>query len=158
MTSFFSAKGGLIWIKFRRLVQNDMSTAVIWSKSKPEVEFKYGGRLCAFHGMSSYSHLPHCRVLPLREFNVMIPELRVTLRMSSWKVRQNGVFKGFRGRGWDIWWEPPRNAMTADLRRLVKKLWRCSKYPSLYMRPSNYKKKLNKCVSKTDTNPPFVFK
>jgi len=38
MASFFSAVGGLIWIKFRRLVQNDMSTAVIWSKSKPEVE------------------------------------------------------------------------------------------------------------------------
>jgi len=29
MTSFFSAEGGRIWIKFRRLVQNDMSTAVI---------------------------------------------------------------------------------------------------------------------------------
>jgi len=26
-------------------VQNDMPTAVIWSKSKPEVEFQYGGRL-----------------------------------------------------------------------------------------------------------------
>jgi len=37
---------------------------------------------------------------------------------------------GFWG-GADIWWDPPRNAMTADLRRLVKKLWRCSKYPSL---------------------------
>ena len=29
MTSFFSAEGGMIWIKFRRLVQNDMSTAVM---------------------------------------------------------------------------------------------------------------------------------
>ena len=29
MTSFFSAEGGPIWIKFRRLVQNDMSTAVM---------------------------------------------------------------------------------------------------------------------------------
>ena len=28
---FFSPEGGPIWIKFRRLVQNDMSTAVIWS-------------------------------------------------------------------------------------------------------------------------------
>jgi len=37
--------GGLIWIKFRRLVQNDMLTAAIWSKSKPEVELQYGGRL-----------------------------------------------------------------------------------------------------------------
>jgi len=47
----FSAEGGLIWIKFRRLVQNDMSTAVIWLKSKPDVEFQYGGRLREFHGM-----------------------------------------------------------------------------------------------------------
>jgi len=50
----FSAEGGLIWIKFRRLVQYDMSTAVIWSKSKPE----YGERLGEFHDMSSQSHLP----------------------------------------------------------------------------------------------------
>ena len=35
ITSFFSAEGGPIWIKFRRLVQNDMLTAVIWSKLKP---------------------------------------------------------------------------------------------------------------------------
>jgi len=53
----FSAKGGPIWIKFRRLVQNDMSTAVIWSKSKPEIEFQYGGRWSEFNGMSSQSHL-----------------------------------------------------------------------------------------------------
>jgi len=36
------AEGGLIWIKFCRLMQNDMLTAVIWSKSKPDVEFQYG--------------------------------------------------------------------------------------------------------------------
>ena len=64
MTSFFSVKGGPIWIKFHRLVQNDMSTAVIWSNSKSDVEFQYGGRLGEFHGMSSQSHLPHCGVLP----------------------------------------------------------------------------------------------
>jgi len=80
MTSFFSAEGGPIWIKFSRLAQNDMSTAVIGSKSKPDVEFQYGGRLGEFRGMSSQSHLPHCRVLPPGEFNVMIPELRVTLQ------------------------------------------------------------------------------
>jgi len=44
------------------------STAVIWPKSKPEVEFQYGGRLCEFNGMSSQSHLPHYRVLPPGEF------------------------------------------------------------------------------------------
>jgi len=58
----FSTEGGPIWIQFRRLVQNDMSTAVIWSKLKPDVEFQYGGRLGEFHGMSSHGHLPHCRV------------------------------------------------------------------------------------------------
>jgi len=57
-----------------------MSHAVIWSKSKPNVKFQYGGRLSDFHGMSSQSHLPHCRVLPPGEFNVMIPELCVTLQ------------------------------------------------------------------------------
>jgi len=36
----------------------------MWSKSKPNVpvEFQYGGHLGEFHGMSSQSHLPHCRV------------------------------------------------------------------------------------------------
>jgi len=69
--SFYSAEGGPIWIKFRRLEQYDMSTAVIWSKSKPDVQFQYGGRLGEFHGMSSQSDVSHCRVLPLGEFTVM---------------------------------------------------------------------------------------
>jgi len=55
----FSAEGGPIWIKFRRLVQNDMSTAVMWSKSKPDVEFQYGGRLGEFNDMSSQSHVSY---------------------------------------------------------------------------------------------------
>jgi len=76
----FSVDGGPIWIKFRRLVQNDMSTAGIWSKSKPDVEFQYGGRLGEFNGMSSQSHVSHCRVLPLGEFTVMIPEPPATLQ------------------------------------------------------------------------------
>ena len=75
---FFSAEDGPIWIKFRRLVQNDMSTAVMWSKSKPDVVLQYGRRLGEFHGKSSQSHLPHCKVLPPGEFNVMIPELCVS--------------------------------------------------------------------------------
>jgi len=58
---FLHAEGGPIWIKFCSLVQNDMSTAVIWSKSKPDVEFQYGERSGEFNGMSSQSHLPHCR-------------------------------------------------------------------------------------------------
>jgi len=74
MTSFFSAKGGPIWIKCRRLVQNDMSAAVIWPKMKPEEEFQYGGPLGKFNGMSSQSHRPHCSMLPPGEFDVMIPQ------------------------------------------------------------------------------------
>ena len=50
-------------------------------------------------------------------------------------------FGGILGGGVKIFGgNPPRNAMTADLRRSVKKLWRCSKYPSLYTRQRNYKK------------------
>jgi len=70
----FSAEGSAMWIKFRRLVQNDMSTAVMWSKWKPDVEFQYGGRMGEFNGMSFQSHVSHCRVLPLGEFTVTIPE------------------------------------------------------------------------------------
>jgi len=76
-TSFFSADGGPIWIKFRRLVQNDMSTAVICGN---DVEFQYGERLGEFNGMSSQSHVSHCRVLPLGEFTVTIPEPHATLQ------------------------------------------------------------------------------
>jgi len=57
-----------------------MSTAVIWSKSKPDAEFQYGGRMGEFHGMSSQSHVSHCMVLPLGEFTVMIPEPHTTLQ------------------------------------------------------------------------------
>jgi len=83
MTSFFSAEAGPIWIKFRKLVQNGMSTAVIWPKLKPEVELQYGGPLGEFSSISSQSHLPHCRVLTRGEFNAMIPELRVTLQCAA---------------------------------------------------------------------------
>jgi len=57
-----------------------MSTGVIWSKSKPDVEFQYGGHLGEFSGISSQSHVSHCRVLPLDEFTVMIPEPQPTLQ------------------------------------------------------------------------------
>ena len=57
-----------------------MSTAVMWSKSKPDVKFQYGGRLGEFSGMSSQSHVSHCRVLPLGEFTVTIPEPHATLQ------------------------------------------------------------------------------
>jgi len=97
--SFFSAEGGPIWIKFRRLVQNDMSTAVMWSKSKPDVEFQYGRRLGEFHGMSSQSHVSHCRVLPLGEFTVTIPGPHATLRGAvTWRnqCHDRAILQGVR--------------------------------------------------------------
>jgi len=51
----------------------------VW-KWKPDVEFQYGRRLGEFNGMSSQSHVSHCRVLPLGEFTVTIPELHATLQ------------------------------------------------------------------------------
>jgi len=64
-----------------------MSTAVMWSNSKPDVEFQYGGRLGEFRRMSSQCHLLHCRVSPPGEFNVMIPELCVTLQgAATWWI------------------------------------------------------------------------
>jgi len=85
----FSAEGDPIWMKFHRLVQNDMTTAVIWSKSKAVVEFQYGGRLGEFHGMSSQSHLPQCRALPPGEFNVTTQSY-----VSHCRVLPPGEFNG----------------------------------------------------------------
>jgi len=51
----------------------------VW-KWKPYVKFQYGGCLGEFNGMSSHSHVSHCRVLPLCEFTVTIPEPHATLQ------------------------------------------------------------------------------
>jgi len=51
----------------------------LW-KWKPDVEFQYGGSLGEFNGMSSQSHVSRCRVLPLGEFTVTIPEPHATLQ------------------------------------------------------------------------------
>ena len=77
----FSAEGGPIWIKFRRLVQNDMSTADCGDMVKIDtrcIKFQYGERLGEFHDMSSQNHLPHYRVQSPGEINVIIvPHCRV---------------------------------------------------------------------------------
>ena len=39
------AVGAPIWTKFGSLMQNNMQITANWSRSKPEVEFQYGGRL-----------------------------------------------------------------------------------------------------------------
>ena len=71
------------------------------------------------------------------------------LSLYNWFALKNLPKWGF----WGIFWgggakifggNPPRNAMNADLRRLVKKLWRYYEYPSLYTRQRNYKKNILK--------------
>jgi len=52
--------GDPIWMKFRRLVPTAVTVRrydknVIWQKSKPEVEFQYGGRLIFQTGNSYIS-------------------------------------------------------------------------------------------------------
>jgi len=52
----FFCQDGPIWIKCWRLLQNDMSTATMCSKSKPGVEFQYGGNLGEFNRNHITSH------------------------------------------------------------------------------------------------------
>ena len=69
MTSFFFCRG---WSDLDKISETGTEWHVdcgVWSKSKPDVELQYGGRLDEFNGMSTQSHLPHCRVLPSGEFN-----------------------------------------------------------------------------------------
>ena len=63
------------------------------------VEFQYGGRLGEFIDMSSQSHVSHCRVLPLGEFTVTIPEPHATLQgaITWWnQCRDRATLQGVR--------------------------------------------------------------
>jgi len=57
-----------------------MSTAVMCGDGNHYVDFQYGVRLGEFNGTLSHSHVSHCRVLPLGEFTVTIPEPHATLQ------------------------------------------------------------------------------
>jgi len=61
---------------------------------KPDVEFQYGGRLGEFNGMSCQNHVLHCRVLPLGEFTVTIPEPHATLQ--NFVGRDRATLQGVR--------------------------------------------------------------
>ena len=47
--------GSPIWTKFGRLIRNSMQFTASWSRSKPVVEFQYGGRLYLKTGSSYIS-------------------------------------------------------------------------------------------------------
>ena len=68
-------------------------------KWKPDVEFQYGGRFGEFNGTSSQSHVSHCRVLPLGEFTVTIPEPHATLQDAvTWRnlCRERATLQGVK--------------------------------------------------------------
>jgi len=90
----FYAESGLISIKFHRLVQNDMSTAVIWSKSKPDVEFQYGRRLREFHGCHPRAtcHIAGCSHLAK---SMSWPCHITVCNNSICHIRCNAVWKSF---------------------------------------------------------------
>jgi len=50
-----TALGDPIWMKFGSFMQNIMQITEMWSKSKPEEEFQYGGRLILQNGNSGIS-------------------------------------------------------------------------------------------------------
>ena len=47
-----SAVGASIWMKFGSLIENNVQISGKWSKSKPKVDFQYGGRLFFKNGAS----------------------------------------------------------------------------------------------------------
>ena len=63
---------------------------VIWSKSQPDVEFQYGGRLGELNGMSSQSHVSPCRVLPLGKFTCHIAGCSHLAKSVSWSCHITG--------------------------------------------------------------------
>jgi len=96
MTSFFSAEGDPIWIQFRRLVQNNHVDCghII------EIETRCRIPIWRTFGRIQWHVFPRPpatrRVLPPVEFNVIIPELRVTLQGAAtgriqWYVIQSYI-------------------------------------------------------------------
>ena len=61
------------------VVVSDVSN-VFAAKSFGDDRCDTAGSLGEFNGMSSQSHVSHCRVLPLGEFAVTIPEPHATLQ------------------------------------------------------------------------------
>jgi len=53
---------------------------VIEIEIRCRLDLQYGGRFGKFNGMLSQSYVSHCRVLPLGEFTVTIPEPHATLQ------------------------------------------------------------------------------
>ena len=82
----FFCWGCPIWIKFGRLVQNDMLIAVIWLKSKSEVEFRYGWCLF-FQTENTYISAVHWIITT--KFGLLIDLLKRTNPKPEVKLRRS---------------------------------------------------------------------
>ena len=84
----FSAEGDQMWLKFRRLVQNDMSIADCGDKVEIETRCRIPICLGEFSGMSSQSHLPHnsIRHIENRFSPVFLSFFRFLMQFGLWRA------------------------------------------------------------------------
>ena len=89
---------GHIWTKFGSLMHNNMQITRKWSRSKPEVEFEYGGRLY-FETGSSYISATNGAIFTkfgmLRDFDLL-------KAVTSTNTKPEVVFSG-GSRHFDKW-------------------------------------------------------
>jgi len=90
--------GALIWTKFGSMVQNNMQITVNWSRSEPEVEFQYGGRLYLETG-SSYISAANGDIST--KFGLLI-DFDFLKAVTSTNTKLEVVFSG-RGRHLEKW-------------------------------------------------------
>ena len=79
-------------------MQNNMQITANWSRSKPEVEFQYGGRLCLETG-SSYISAANADMLT--KFGLLI-DFKLLKAVTSTNKQPEVVFSG-RGRHLEKW-------------------------------------------------------
>jgi len=93
-----SAADVLIWMKFSIRMQNDTQITAKWSRSKPEVEFQYGGRLY-FKTGSSYISAANGGILT--KFGLLI-DFDLLKAATSTNTKPEVVFSA-RGRHLEKW-------------------------------------------------------
>jgi len=90
--------GAPIWTKIGSLIQNNMQITANWSRSKPEVEFQYGGRLYFETGSSYISAASRDSST---KFGMLI-DIFMLKAATSTNMKPEGVFSG-RGRHLEKW-------------------------------------------------------
>ena len=104
--------GASIWTKFGSLMQNNVQLSGKWSKSKPKVDFQYGGRLFFTNG-SSYISADNWDMST--KFGLLI-DFELLKTVTSTNTKPELLFSG-RGRRLEKWkWRHISAYFSADLR------------------------------------------